>query len=68
MFSQSKIHSIADWATAYIGKWVTHEGLAALREEYGLDRPATERFAEWVSNALRGDIGDSLSRKSQLRS
>ena len=52
-----------DWAQAYFGKWATPEGLAALREEYGLDRPATERFAEWVSNALQGDFGMSLSRK-----
>ncbi len=52
-----------DWATAYFGKWATPEGLAAMREEYGLNRPATERFAEWVGDALRGDFGDSLTRK-----
>lgn len=51
-----------DWATAYFGKYATEAGVAALREEYGLDRPATERFAEWVSNALRGDFGNSMSR------
>ena len=55
-----------DWATAYFGKWATEEGLAAMREEYGLNRPATERFAEWVGNALRGDFGDSLTRKKPV--
>ena len=55
-----------DWATAYFGKWATPEGLAAMREEYGLNRPATERFAEWVGNALRGDFGDSLTRKKPV--
>ena len=55
-----------DWAQAYFGKWATEEGLAALREEHGLDRPATERFAEWLGNALRGDFGDSLSRKKPV--
>ncbi len=55
-----------DWATAYFGKWATEEGLAALRDEYGLDRPATERFAEWFSGALRGDFGMSLSRKKPV--
>ena len=50
-----------DWATAYFGKYATEAGLAALREEHGLDRPATERFAEWISNALRGDFGASLA-------
>lgn len=51
-----------DWATAYFGKWATPEGLAAMRARYGLDRPATERFAEWFSGALRGDFGASLAR------
>ena len=55
-----------DWATAYFGKWATEEGLAAMREEYGLNRPATERFAEWVGDALRGDFGDSLTRKKPV--
>ena len=55
-----------DWATAYFGKWATPEGLAAMREEYGLNRPATERFAEWVGNALRADFGDSLTRKKPV--
>lgn len=55
-----------DWATAYFGKWATPEGLAAMREEYGLNRPATERFAEWVGDALRGDFGESLSRKKPV--
>ncbi|MDE2775584.1 MAG: ABC transporter permease [Chloroflexota bacterium] len=55
-----------DWATAYFGKWATPEGLAAMREEYGLNRPATERFAEWVGNALRGEFGDSLTRKKPV--
>ncbi len=50
-----------DWATAYFGKYATEAGLAAMREEHGLDRPATERFAEWISNALRGDFGASLA-------
>ena len=35
-----------DWATAYFGKWATEEGLAAMREEYGLNRPATERLMQ----------------------
>lgn len=36
------------------------EQLAALRSELGLDRPAPIRFAEWVTDFLRGDLGESL--------
>ena len=51
-----------DWAQAYFGRDATPESLAAMRARYGLDRPATERFAEWFSGALRGDFGTSLAR------
>jgi peptide/nickel transport system permease protein len=30
------------------------------RDELGLDRPIHERLLEWVGNALRGDLGQSL--------
>lgn len=36
------------------------EQLAALRGELGLDRPAPVRFAEWIVDFLRGDLGHSL--------
>ncbi|UXA16771.1 ABC transporter permease [Mycobacterium sp. SMC-4] len=34
--------------------------LAALRSELGLDRPAVERFVEWIVGLTRGDLGTSL--------
>ncbi|WP_406691485.1 ABC transporter permease [Saccharopolyspora sp. ID03-671] len=34
--------------------------IAGLREELGLDRPAWERFAEWLATAVQGDFGTSL--------
>jgi peptide/nickel transport system permease protein len=30
---------------------------AAVRAELGLDRPAVERYADWVADAARGDLG-----------
>ncbi|MBM9469293.1 ABC transporter permease [Nakamurella leprariae] len=36
------------------------EQLAALRAELGLDRPAVERFGDWASGLLQGDLGTSL--------
>ena len=51
-----------DTATAYLGREATPQRLANLRAELGLDRPATERFARWLGDALRGDFGMSLAR------
>ncbi len=55
-----------DWATAYFGREATPERLAALRAELGLDRPATERFADWFGSAVRGDLGNSLARQEPV--
>ena len=55
-----------DWATAYFGREATPERLEALRAELGLDRPATERFADWFSSAVRGDLGNSLARQEPV--
>ncbi len=32
----------------------------AVREALGLDRPAIERYGEWIAGAVRGDLGTSL--------
>ncbi|MFB3107312.1 MAG: ABC transporter permease [Pseudomonadales bacterium] len=55
-----------DWATAYFGREATPERLERLRAELGLDRPATERFANWFVRAVQGDLGSSLSRKEPV--
>ncbi len=33
----------------------------ALQKRLGLDRPVLERFGRWMSNTLRGELGDSFS-------
>lgn len=35
--------------------------LEALREELGLDQPAPERYINWVSDAVQGDLGRSFT-------
>lgn len=35
--------------------------VAALRTQYGLDRPLPERYLRWVTSALKGDFGFSLA-------
>ncbi|MBM3567028.1 MAG: ABC transporter permease [Alphaproteobacteria bacterium] len=38
---------------------ITPEGVAKVRAIYGLDRPITARYADWLAAALQGDFGAS---------
>ncbi|WP_316782104.1 ABC transporter permease [Streptomyces sasae] len=49
-----------DVATQILGKDATPDAVAALREQLGLDRPAWERYGDWIKGALHGDFGTSL--------
>ncbi|MEE8374590.1 MAG: ABC transporter permease [Dehalococcoidia bacterium] len=49
-----------DVATMMLGKDATEAGLARIREDLGLNRPAHVRYLEWIGGAVRGDFGDSL--------
>ncbi|MFD3587700.1 ABC transporter permease [Streptomyces sp. NPDC058683] len=49
-----------DVATQILGKDATPDAVAALRDQLGLDRPAWERYLDWVRGALHGDFGTSL--------
>jgi peptide/nickel transport system permease protein len=49
------------------GEVVDDELIAALRRQYGLDRPAHERYFRWISSiVLRGDFGHSLLWRSPV--
>ncbi|MDD6467954.1 MAG: ABC transporter permease [Erysipelotrichaceae bacterium] len=39
--------------------------MQALNEKYGLDKPVTEQYVIYISNAIKGDFGDSISKKGQ---
>src|SRR6478752_1844642 len=39
---------------------VTAEQRDALIKRMGLDRPVPQRYADWLSGAVRGDLGTSL--------
>lgn len=49
-----------DAAVALVGDQPDPERIARIREAMQLDRPAAERFLEWVAGMLRGDLGASL--------
>lgn len=53
-----------DAATAVLGREAADPAaLEALRQEFGLDRPAAVRYLDWVSGAVQGDFGRSLGNK-----
>jgi peptide/nickel transport system permease protein len=49
-----------DVATMILGQEATPAQVQALRERMGLDRPAAERYVEWMADMARGDLGVSL--------
>ncbi|MFI6369653.1 ABC transporter permease [Streptomyces sp. NPDC050546] len=49
-----------DVATQVLGKDATPQAVAELRGSLGLDRPAVERYGDWMWGALHGDFGTSL--------
>lgn len=62
------IFAVTEWlpgdiATNILGQSATPENVAAIRAELGLDRPAYERYVEWLSGAAQGDLGKSLANK-----
>lgn len=50
-----------DPASVMLGTSAREDTLAALRQKLGLDRPAPERYLEWVGGALTGDLGTSVT-------
>ncbi len=54
-----------DVATAVLGRDATPKRLAALRVQLQLDRPASERYWDWLYTFVQGDWGYSLARPQQ---
>lgn len=50
-----------DVATIILGRRATPESVAQLRAELGLDRPWPVQYADWLSDLLRGDLGQSYA-------
>ena len=40
---------------------VTAQDIATFREKYYLNRPVVEQYFIWISDTLRGDLGDSIT-------
>src|SRR6476469_6784807 len=50
-----------DAASAVLGRSATPDQVQRLRAQMGLDRPAVQRYGEWLSGILTGDLGDSAA-------
>lgn len=48
-----------DPAATVLGIDASEEAIEALRVEFGLDRPAWQRYGDWVTGLFRGDFGQS---------
>ncbi|HUG66097.1 MAG TPA: ABC transporter permease [Gaiellaceae bacterium] len=50
-----------DAASAVLGRTAQPEQLAEVRELMGLDRPAVERYLDWLGGVVTGDLGNSAA-------
>ena len=55
-----------DPAQVLAGRDATPEQVEQVRRQIGLDRPAWEQYATWLSGAVRGDFGRSFSRTVEV--
>ncbi len=55
-----------DACTAVLQQDARGETLLNCQKELGLDRPATTRYAEWITGALRGDFGMNAHRTKRI--
>jgi peptide/nickel transport system permease protein len=54
-----------DAAGAVLGRSATPEQLDELRAQMGLDRPASERYLDWLGGLVTGDLGNSAAGFAQ---
>ncbi len=56
-----------DAARQLLGPEASAQQVAQLRRQLSLDRPTLERYAVWLKNAARGDLGRSLANGRPVR-
>ena len=57
-----------DPAAVMMGINATPDQVAAIRADYGLDRPAVERFFTWIAGLATGDLGLSYTYRVPISS
>ena len=61
------LHALGDPAIAIAGEGATSSDIAAVRQQYGFDRPLPVQYAEWVGRIAKGDFGDSFYYRRPVR-
>jgi peptide/nickel transport system permease protein len=49
-----------DPARVLLGAYASEDSVAAIRDRLGLNQPFLQQYINWLSSALRGDLGSSL--------
>jgi peptide/nickel transport system permease protein len=60
--------SFDDIAGTILGSGATPEGIQAQKVQMGIDRPVLTQYADWLSHAVRGDLGASYFTAEPVRS
>ena len=55
-----------DAADLLVAPDATPEAAVQLRQELGLDRPLPQQYGRWLTNLLRGDLGESFRRREPV--
>ena len=55
-----------DVAVMMLRQNATAEGLAAIRKDLDLNRPAHVRYLDWIGGVVRGDLGNSYVQKQPI--
>ncbi|TCC55089.1 ABC transporter permease [Kribbella pittospori] len=55
-----------DPARVALGVNASEQGVAELRQQFGLDRPLTTQYVDWLGGLLHGDLGTSYVSKAEI--
>ena len=58
----------SDPAKAVLGRDATPESVAALRHDFGMDRPKMTQYTHWLGGLVRGDLGKSFATRLPISS
>ena len=58
--------STANVASNLLGESATQDQIEALNHELGLDRPLLIQYADWLTRAVRGDLGSSWTSNAHV--
>ena len=49
-----------DPARAILGETASEEQIQSMRDKLGISRPIWEQYIDWLGDAIRGDLGNSI--------